>query len=249
MILRLACTTICLFAAILPATTEELSTAQMEGRALAQQLRELRPADAFLHKGVLRIYDGRKVRAEVPVQLQTVLTATNWQAIYTTTGTNQTNAASLTVLYSASDPNRYRLLKPAVAEGPTNQVACLAGNAAMIPFAGSDFWLADLGLEFLHWPEQRILKRELRRSQSCNVLESINPNPAPGTYARVVSWIDIDTGGIVYAEAFDANRRRMKEFLPKAIQKVEGQYQVQRMEMYDAQTRSRTVLEFDFDLP
>lgn len=249
MILRLACTTVCLFATIVPVTSEELSAAQREGRALAQQLKELRPADASVHRGVLKIYDGRKVRAEIPLQLQTIVTDTNWQAIYTTAGANHTNAAAFTVIYSAYHLNRYRIAKPVVATGPTNQFECLTGNAAMIPFAGSDFWLADLGLEFLHWPEQRILKKELRRSQSCNVLESINPNPAPGSYARVVSWIDIDTGGIVYAEAFDANRRRMKEFLPKAIKKVDGQYQVQRMEMYDIRTRSRTVLEFDFDQP
>ena len=247
MMLRMASTIICLLAALVPVFGNERSTAQIEGRVLARQLREMRPAEDSAHKGVLKIYDGRRVRAEIPVQLQTVVTATNWQAIYTTTGTNHTNAATLTVICTDNQPNRYRLLKPVAAEGPTNQFACLAGNAAMIPFAGSDFWLADLGLEFLHWPEQQILKKELRRSQSCNVLESINPNPAPGTYARVVSWIDIDTGGIVYAEAFDANRRRMKEFLPKAVKKVAGQYQVQQMEMYDAQTRSRTVLEFDFD--
>ena len=48
----------------------------------------------------------------------------------------------------------------------------------MIPFAGSDFWIADLGLEFFHWPEQKVLKKEFRRNCSCVVLESTNPNPA-----------------------------------------------------------------------
>jgi len=30
----------------------------------------------------------------------------------------------------------------------------------MVPFAGfKTFYIADLGLEFLHWPQQRLLKR------------------------------------------------------------------------------------------
>jgi hypothetical protein len=248
MIRRLTVTLVCLLATQVISATET-PAAVREGRLLAEELSKLRPAEDSCHSGTLKIYDGRRVRAEIPVQLQTIVTATNWQTVYRTTGTNHAHAASLTVIYTENQPNQYQLLNPALPDGQTNQFAVLTGNDAMIPFAGSDFWLADLGLEFLRWPEQRILKKEVRRSQSCNVLESTNPNPAAGTYARVVSWIDIDTGGIVYAEAFDANRRRMKEFLPKAVKKVDGQYQVQRMEMYGSQTRSRTVLEFDFDAP
>src|SRR5436190_1178348 len=50
------------------------------------------------------------------------------------------------------------------------------GDHLAKPFAGSDFWLCDLALEFLHWPEQKILKTELRKTLSCKVLESINPH-------------------------------------------------------------------------
>jgi len=63
----------------------------------------------------------------------------------------------------------------------------------MIPFADSEFWVADLGLEFLHWPRQRLLKKEMRHSKSCEVLESVNPQPVPGGYRARVSWIIIET--------------------------------------------------------
>jgi len=117
----------------------------------------------------------------------------------------------------------------------------------MIPFAGSDFWLADLGLEFFHWPEQRILKSELRKSRLCRVLESINPRPAPGAYSRVVSWIDDESRGILHADAYDFQNKLLKEFDTKKFKKVEGQWQLEEMEINNVQTGSRTQIEFNFD--
>ena len=113
------------------------------------------------------------------------------------------------------------------------------------PFPGGDFWAVDLGLEFFHWPDQKILKHEMRRGQPCKVLESINPAPSTNGYSRVVSWIDNESGGIVHAEAYDANGGLLKEFDPKSFKKVDGQWQLQDMEIRNAQTGSRTRLEFD----
>ena len=115
----------------------------------------------------------------------------------------------------------------------------------MIPFAGSDFWICDLGLEFFHWPEQKILKKEVKRSRGCTVLESTNPDPSTNGYSRVVSWIDNDGGGIVQAFAYDAQGKKLKEFYPNSVKKVNGQYQVSEMEMDNVQTGSRTRIEFD----
>ena len=76
-------------------------------------------------------------------------------------------------------------------------------------------------------------------------MESTNPNPSPNAYSRVLSWIDEDSGGIVMAEAYDAQGKLLKEFYPKDVKKVNGQWQVQTMEMDNVQTGSRTGLEFD----
>jgi hypothetical protein len=121
---------------------------------------------------------------------------------------------------------------------------------ATLSFAG-DFGVADLGLEFFHWPKQKILKHEMRRGRACKVLESTNPdlsstNPFPPIcYSRVVSWIDNESGGIVQAEAYDAKGKLLKEFAPKSFKKVNGQWELQEMEIRNVQTGTRTRLEFD----
>jgi len=114
-----------------------------------------------------------------------------------------------------------------------------------IPFAGSDFLLADLGLEFFHWPGQKVLKREVHSSRGCTVLESTNPNPSTNGYSRVMSWIDTETLGIVEAYAYDAKGKQLKDFYPKDFKKVDGQWQVQTFVMENVQTGSRSRLEFD----
>ncbi len=115
------------------------------------------------------------------------------------------------------------------------------------PFAGSDFTVADLGLEFFHWPQQKVLKKEIHRSCACTVLESTNPNPSTNGYSRVVSWVDSESLGIVEAYAYDTNGKKLKNFYPKDIKKVNGQWQVQTLVMENLQTGSRSRLEFDLN--
>ena len=116
----------------------------------------------------------------------------------------------------------------------------------MAPFAGSDFWIADLGLEFFHWPEQIITGHETRRTRNCIVLESDNPNPASG-YSRVVTWIDRETFAIIYAEAYDTNEKLLKIFDPKKAKKVNGQWELEDIEIQNAQTHSHTRIRFDLN--
>jgi hypothetical protein len=83
------------------------------------------------------------------------------------------------------------------------------------------------------------------RGLFCKVLESTNPNPPTNGYSRVVTWIDNESLGIVQAKAYDAKGKLLKEFWPKDIKKVDGQWQVGSMEIDNVQTRSRTWLKFD----
>ncbi|HXI70640.1 MAG TPA: outer membrane lipoprotein-sorting protein [Verrucomicrobiae bacterium] len=119
------------------------------------------------------------------------------------------------------------------------------------PFAHSDFWLTDLGLEFFHWPQQKILPHttNLKRGRSYTLLESTNPNPTTNGYSRVLSWIDKESGGILEAEAYDFNGKLLKNFAPKSFKKVNGQWELQEMEIRNVQTGSRTRLEFDLKKP
>ena len=89
----------------------------------------------------------------------------------------------------------------------------------------------------------------MKRGRSCEVLESTNPNPSTNGYSRVVSWIDNETLGIVHAEAYDFKNKLLKEFDPKSFKKVNGQWELQEMEIRNDQTGSRTRLEFNSQPP
>ena len=79
-------------------------------------------------------------------------------------------------------------------------------------------------------------------------MESVNPQPAPGTYSRVVSWIDIDTGGIIHADAYGHDKKLLKVFEPKKFTKVNGRWHLKEMEIRNEQTDSRTTLVFDLEV-
>ena len=232
---------ICLFAfaatILRAATTNDLSDAEIQGRQLAQQLRNARPEN-ITNTGVFKIRDAKKQRLEIPVRFQITAAqagSPNWEACYETTGTNHW---LLTISHSADQPNHYRLVR-------RDEPADLTGNETAIPFAGSDFWIADFGLEFLFWPEQKILKKEFHNNCACVVLESTNPHPATNGYGRVVSWIDEESGSVIEARAYDGTDKPLKDFNLKSLAKVNGHWQVEAVIMDNVQTGSRTRLEFD----
>ena len=246
--------------------------AAKQGRALAadilSQLSQ-KPAQNATNTGTLKIRDAKGKHTEFPVRFEIFTTSTNWQTLYRAdrtngnTNSNQTvSLETIRVIHGDGLPNRYDVIhdfrgvqryvvngKVLAEEIDSNgrSSTTLSGDETMIPFAGSDFWVADLNLEFFHWPEQHLLKKEIRRGQSCSVLESINPRPEPGSYLRVVSWIDIDSDGIIHAEAYDFQNKLLKQFDPKELKKVKGQWQLEEMEIDNRQTGSRTRIEFDLD--
>jgi hypothetical protein len=231
-------------------TTNALSDAEIQGRQLAQKLLDQQPTEDFTNTGVLQIRDAEGKRSEIPVRCEVVVTETNWQSTYDIRriNTNENHAAwtALFVTHCANAPNRYQFYKVFLeAEEFAPITTNLSGEQTMIPFAGSDFWICDLGLEFLHWPGQKILRGDTARGRLCKVLESTNPSPSPSGYSRVLCWIDNEALGIVEAKAYDANGKLLKEFYPKDIKKVDGQWQVGSMEIDNVQTGSRTRLEFD----
>jgi hypothetical protein len=235
MIQRLFTACLC-FALLYQAAATTLSKAEIEGRRYAQELLKQSPVENSTLNGVLKIRDANKRRYEVPVQCSIIANQTNSQAIYQTTSTTDSPAANLIITFNGTNQNRYELNGTLV---PNADVA--------VPFAGSDFWLVDLGLEFLHWPDQQIVTNRMRKGQSCTVLESTNPAPHANDYDRVVSWVDRDTGGIIYAEAYNSKGKRVKEYDLKKMKKVHGKWQVQEMRIDNLQTGSRTDLLFNTD--
>jgi len=243
-VLLLAATATFSQSTVVPETLSALEP-RRAGELLAARLRSLAPAEESEFKGVLNIRRGQT--RIVPMSLKITIEGPVWKATYETTGTASVPAEKFVVVHCTNGPNEYlyaNASKPGEAPGSALR---RNGEEAAVPFAGSDFWLMDFGLEFLHWPQQRLLKTEMRKSRVCHVLESIHPKPAPGGYRRVVSWVDKENGGIILAEAFDHQDRRLKEFSIGKVTKVEGVWQLEEMEIRNLQTKSRTRLEFDFE--
>lgn len=217
-------------------TTNDAVTAEQEGRELVRRLRESSPGESLTHSAVLHVR-GKGRRVEVPVTVSTVVTETNWQTRYQARTTN--GLAALAVIHTTGQPNECQA-EPGWPGGER------AADRFMTPFANSDFWVVDLAAEFLHWPGQKVWRKELKKGQSCAVLESRPAESPTNGYSRVVAWIDLDTGGIVQAEAYDARGKLLKEFEVKELEKVNGRLEVSEIQMRNVQTGSRTSLRFNF---
>jgi hypothetical protein len=218
-------------------TTNDLSDAEVQGHNLAGLLLEQWPTTNFIQNGNLSVRDNHGSRFEAPIQFHIFITPPSWVSNYRIDV--QSNLFELTVIHKPGGANEYHYHTEPRPHNSSN------GNATMTSFANSDFWLADLGLEFFHWPGQKILKKEVRKTRSCNVLESTNPNPSTNGYSRVVSWVDEQSDGIVHAEAYDFKNKLLKVFDLKSIEKVNGQWQPELVEMDNVQTGSRTWIDFN----
>lgn len=224
----------------LPLAITNAAEAKAEGEALVQEILAQQPAEEVLASGKLTIRNGRGQKIEKPIRFETKLNAAGWTTVYeAATGTNH---QSFIVRHTSGSLPQYAQLNGS-SEG-SGEIVCAADNL-MKPFANSDFWLVDLGLDFLRWPGQRLARKELRRTRSCRVLESTQPEPAPGGYAKVVTWVDRESLGIVYAEAHDAAGKKLKEFSPKVVKQSGGQWQLQEMEIRNVQTGSSSRIVFD----
>ncbi|HEX7569496.1 MAG TPA: outer membrane lipoprotein-sorting protein [Verrucomicrobiae bacterium] len=249
-------------------TANDSVGAIIQGRKLASQILEQHPTEGFTKSGMLKIRNSSKDSLDIPLKCDVLLSSNSWQNIFTAFFTNHTEILTITVspdiqiyrlggdfpdqgFMTGSNPNRLGPLTTyhhtGMANRPTNVLNKGKTDYSMIPFANSDFWRCDLGLEFFHWPAQKVLPKttNLKRGREYTLLESTNPNPATNGYSRVLTWIDKESGGILEAEAYDMNGKLLKDFAPKSFKKVNGQWELQEMEIRNVQTGSRTRLEFD----
>ena len=221
--------------------------AEKEARALVAELLAQKPEQNTTNTGRAKIRDAAGKEREIPMRFEVTATPTNWACVYETLpSAGEPGGMRLTVIHSDARPNQYQLVDHAERATTNGVPKELALEQTMIPFAGSDFWVADLGLEFLHWPGQRLLKKEMRHSKSCEVLESVNPAPVPGGYSRVVAWIMIEKPhGLIHADAYNAKGELMKQFDPTNLEKIEGEYQLEEMEVRNRKTGSHTWIKFN----
>ena len=221
--------------------------AKAEARVLVAGLLAQKPEQSSTNTGQVRIRDRDGKEVEIPARFQIIRASTNWLSVYETLNpADGPDQAKLVVIHTDNQPNRYRLIERGNPATTNASLRELTPAQTMIPFAGSDFWVADLGLEFLHWPEQRLLRKEMRHSKFCSVLESSTPQPVPGGYSRVVSWVITESPhGIVHADAYDDRNELIKVFDPVNLETVGGDYQLAEVEMRNRKTGSHTWIKFD----
>lgn len=210
------------------------------GQEIAARLRKAGPEKSSSFDGWMTITRPDRTNT-LPIRSRIQVGATNWHVRYTA-GTNPVVEA-LTIVHPPGQPNLHYTSTPTNATVETS----VSGAELFRPFAGSDFWRIDLGLDFLSWPQQRQIAHQMRRGRACRVLESRNPNPAPGTYSRVVSWVDVESDGILKAEAYDVQNTLMKEFLVGSFRKVDGQYELEEMTIRLPHPKQETQIRFDLE--
>jgi hypothetical protein len=225
-----------------PPTPEELAA----GQALAGRVRSAVPVENSEFHGRLLI-KSQGVLREIPIVCRVTVHLDKWETDYETAGTAECGAEHLVVVHSANGPNQYLYARAAAPSAALPPLSPLPAAEADRPLAGSDFSLADLGLEFLHWPGQRELKGEMRLGEPCYVLESANPQGRE--FVRVRSDIDKEFGAPLVAVGYDARGRVVKEYSlhGSSFKKVNGRWQVEKMDIRNKKTGSHTELKFDLN--
>lgn len=244
--MRALCLLILLTAAAGLSAADSLPVAQQiklpdpsrEGQELAAKLRDAMPEGDSRFTGAFQIVTKDDDVRYVPVSSEIKVHATNWIVTYRATPTNGAAPEVLVITHTPGKPTTYSYTVGGKAITPVSLEATLVGT---------DFALIDLGLEFFHWPKQRRAKHEMRHSRNCHVLESFNDNPSPSGYAKVTSWVDIESGGIVRAEAHDKAGKLVKEFKVGHFQKVNGRWHLESLKIGTPTTGQDTELKFDLE--
>lgn len=233
-----------------PTVTRERNDKTLRaGQELARQLLAQRPRESSQVRGTIKIRAKKSPTREIPFNLEIIVGANSWKSVYETEATPGQPAVRLVITHTVGRATEFSL-QSADSRGVFDEPKTLAWKEALKPFAGSDFRILDLAYphsDFLAWPEQYILQTAIRRGQSCYELESVNPNPGNGGFAKVVSWIDIDSGGPVYIYGYDRQGNESLKFSPQGIKSVGGEYRVTELVISRRKTGSRTTLKFDFD--
>jgi len=204
-----------------------------DGNQLAKTIRNLIPEENVEIRATMEVVERENKRLETGVVIQVEkLGQAQWQTTYKAKRGGDVSEHWL-IRHEIDQPNRYE-----------HKGRLVKRTEILSSLAGSSFYIADFGMEFLHWPSQTVLKTQRRKSRLCHVLESRNPKPAKGEYHRVVSWVDKETGGILLADIYTAEVKPVKRFAVKGLTKKDGRWQVDEMEMRNTKTRARSRLYF-----
>jgi hypothetical protein len=232
---------LCLSSAFAQGTKSNPTAVQdrkIDAKTLLAEIVFREPTERTEMVGTLKIRSAEGKSRRVPVRWITKPGNGDWNDVYQTPEKSEIPPEQLIIVHREGVTNRYTYLRNGA------PIADISTNL-FIPFGTSDFCLADFGLEFMHWPNPKHLKTEMRNSRACYVIETRNPTPQPGAYGRVLCWIDTEHRGLYRAEAYDAKDQLLKEFSVRGVSKG----RIKALHIRNEQTDSSTLLEFDLEVP
>lgn len=93
----------------------------------------------------------------------------------------------------------------------------------------SDISYEDLSLRFLYWPKASVEGEQMMLLRKSWKVRVEPPSNADSQYARVILWIDKDSGALMQAEAFDHAGNFARRFKVISGQKIGGQWMLKQM--------------------
>jgi hypothetical protein len=112
---------------------------------------------------------------------------------------------------------------------------------------GTGVTYEDLALNFIYWPDGRVLGDETVHARSCWKLQLTAPS-RDTQYANVFLWADKKSGALMRLEGYDAGGKLLKRFEVVATQKIDNRWFLKQMRVEEMQpgtnkVQSRTYLE------
>ncbi|NCF84551.1 MAG: outer membrane lipoprotein-sorting protein [Verrucomicrobiaceae bacterium] len=121
------------------------------------------------------------------------------------------------------------------------------------PIRNSGVNYLDISLAYLYWPDPKYIKEDVVSERITHLVEVQNPS-ATGPYAKLLIWIDRQTGGLMRMQGYNKAGKLTKRMQVIEVQRVkrgEKKYwALEKMQIYtlDPKTgrvRSRTYMELD----
>ncbi len=108
-------------------------------------------------------------------------------------------------------------------------------------FMGTDFTYDDMGQRHVDEDNHKLIREEVKNGHKCWVVESV-PIDKHEIYSRKVSWIRQDCLIAAYVEYYDKLNKLHRVLTTNEINKIQGFWTVQKMEMKNVQTEHSTII-------
>lgn len=205
---------------------------EIQGSKIAREARAAVPYSSR-DGGTMTIREGREPRESFEIEAVTISNpdSTTWTNYFSS---NREGKLERFELVRGPETNVYNQLEP----DDSQEKLVRKEVPATTPFGGSDFWMGDLGFEFLYWDHHYLVREQVRKTRTCYELRCTHEGASP--YSKVRVWIDKEFLLPIHAIAYDEQGRKYKVFSVGGFQKEDGEWRVTELEMENLRDDSTT---------